>query len=245
MNMTPMKPREVNPARPSRVLRPVFSLAAAVFVLGFLSGCTRGPEISITWRSEKPGLKKGVLLRYEAIEVGHVVRVASTPEGSTVQARLEKKNAHYVRTKSTFMFHPASAGGSAFIEVIALDKDAPPAPPNAHFTGSDSAAEVGFKMITTDWKRTAIICVVGLGLLLILVLVVKILLKLWAVVVSLAAGAVAVVYLSPSLETQLRSFLPSEVRADLVAYIVAFFVGSLGASILLGILFKPMRSKGA
>jgi hypothetical protein len=240
-----MKPQEWTLVPANRVLRPVFALAAVVFVSGLLSGCSRGPDISITWRSEKPGLEKGVPLRYEAIEVGRVVRVTSTPEGSTVQARLEKKNAHYVRTKSTFMFHPASAGGPAFIEVIALDKDAPAAPPNAHFAGSDSAAEVGFKMITTDWKRTAIFCGVGLGLVLILVIVVKVLLKLWAVVVSLVAGVAAAVYLSPFLEGQLRSFVPVEVRSDLVAYILAFMIGSLAVSIFLGVIFKPLRSKAA
>ena len=149
-----------------------------------VTGCSRGPQISISWKSAKPGLEKGVPLRYESIEIGQAVQVISSPEGTTARARLEKKYAHYVRTKSTFMFHQASAGNSAFVEVIALDKDAPTAPAGAHFSGSDSAVEVGFKMITTDWTRTALYCAVGLGLVLLFLWAARVFLRLWAVIAT-------------------------------------------------------------
>jgi hypothetical protein len=206
-------------------------------------GCSRSPQISITWVSPKPGLEKGIPLRYESINIGKAVAVNSDPSGTTVRARLERKTSHYVRTKSTFLFHPASAGNTPFIEVIALDKDAPPALPGAQFTGSETAAEVGFKMITADWKRTALFCAVGLGLLLVLVLIVKAMFKLWAVILSFAGGAMASIYGSPLLEGHLRQFLPAEVRSDIVTYVIAFLLGSLLTSMVIGIVFKPMRDK--
>ena len=41
---------------------------------------------------------------------------------------------------------------------------------------------------------------------------------------------------------QLRNYLPADVRIDLVAYAVAFLGGYISATIVLGILKKPLRA---
>jgi len=216
----------------------------SLVMLTLIAGCRRveGPEISISWRVPKPGLEKGVPLRYESIQIGQVTSVAAAPDGVTVRVMLHRKYAHYVRTKMTFLFQSASAGSGAFIEGRALDKDAPPAPPGAHFEGEDSYLKARIKEMTTDWKRTALFCGIGLLFVLALVLILKLLFKLWGVVLCTAGGAAVATALSPLVGEHLKPLLPEGTRVDLLAYLVAFLVGSLVTSLVLGIVLRTFRA---
>lgn len=133
------------------------------------------------------------------------------------------------------------AAKPGLVEVIAPDKDAAPAPPGTQFRGADTRAEAIAEIILTNWKRTALVCGVVLGLILLLLIVIKLLLRLWVVLASVAAGAACAFYGAPLLEARLRAFLPPDIRADLVAYVVAFFAGSLVVSLFLGALLRPLR----
>ena len=106
MNTPTREPPSLTKARSVSSRLRFLAVEVPVLALIFLVGCGRGPEITITWKSPKPGLEKGVPLVYESVEVGKVAQVSQAPEGVTANAVLHKKTAHYVRTKSSFAFLP-------------------------------------------------------------------------------------------------------------------------------------------
>jgi hypothetical protein len=216
---------------------PMVTLLAAI-------GCgpSLGPRISINWRSPKPEVKEGTPLLYQSIKIGEVKKVETGGNGFVVQARLYKKYAHYVTEDCTFMVQKGEGEQAAFIELRPLKKDSPPAKDGAVFAGSESELEAGVRALATDWKRTAVLATVAIGLILLLVFLTKLFFKLWALILCVAVGAVTAYYLSPWADQQLRNYLPGDVRTDLIAYAVAFLGGYIIATIIVGILKKPLRA---
>lgn len=209
----------------------------------FLGGCgwLSGPTITVEWKLPKDGLVERTPVQYEAVVVGQVSKVLVEPAATVATIRLRKAEAHFVRTKSDFLFHAASSGHAPFVELVVLDKDSPPAADGARFAASDGSAGTALKWLTTDWKRTGVCLALALVFVLITVYVARLILKLWAVVASLVSGAVCAAYFGAILGQQIASWLPVGTRADLVGYAGAFAIGIVGASLLLGIMLKPLR----
>jgi len=222
----------------------VVSALLALWLLVVVAGCGRswGPQISINWRTAKPEIVQGTPLKYMSIKIGEVQKVEAAGQGVTVQARLYKKYAHYVTEECTFLVQKGTDKEGVFIEVRSLKTDAPPAKDGAVFAGSDSELEVKAHALVTDWKKTATLAAVAIGVILLLLFLTKLFFKLWALVACAAAGGLAAYYLSPFVEQQLRGFLPSEVRVDLIAYAVAFLGGYILATAIVGVLLKPARA---
>jgi hypothetical protein len=211
-------------------------------MLMLIAGCRRieGPEISVSWKVPKPGLAKGTPLHYESIPIGRVTSVTTAQDGVTIRAIVRWKYAHYVRTKMDFSFQPATGTSNAFVKVISLDKDAPPAPPGAHFEATESPF---LHQITTDWKRTGLFCGIGLGFVLVLVIAVRLLFKLWGVILCTVGGAAVAAAFAPIVRNSLAPLLPEGTRVDLLAYLAAFLAGSLVTSLVLGIVVRSFRSQ--
>jgi len=205
-------------------------------------GPSFGPHISINWRSPKPEVKEGTPLLYQSIKIGEVKKVETGGNGFVVQVRLYKKYAHYVIEDCTFLVQKGEGEQAPSIEVRPLKKDSPPAKDGAVFAGSESELEAGTRALATDWKRTAVLGAVAIGVILLLVFLTKLFFKLWVMIFCVAGGAVAAYYLSPLADQQLRNYLPGDVRADLIAYAVAFLGGYIIATIIVGIMKKPLRA---
>lgn len=201
-----------------------------------------GPRISIHWRSPKPEVTEKTSLFYHSIKIGEVTKTETTAQGFVAHARLYTKYAHYVREDSRFLVQKGREGQPAFVEVRPIRKDAPAVKDGSVLMGAESELEVTADALITDWKRTAVLAAVAIGLILLLVFLSKQIFKLWALLFCTLVGAVAAYYLSPVADQQLRNYLPSDVRTDLIAYAVAFLVGYIIATIIVGILKKPLRA---
>jgi hypothetical protein len=216
-----------------------------VYSVFLLAGCgpSMGPRISIKWRSPKLDVKNNTPLVYMSLTIGKVNKVESGDNGFIVQADLYKKYAHYVRESSTFLVRKGAESQKTVIEVRPTIKDAPAAMDGAVFSGSDSELEAGVRALVTDWKRTAVLAAVAIAVILLLLFLTKLFFKFWALVVCVISGAAAARYLSPFIDQRLHGLLPANVRSDLIAYAVAFLAGFIIANIVVGILFRPLRSK--
>lgn len=233
-------------AKPRRTAAAHFLVVAFALVVGIsLAGCgwLGGPTITVEWKSPKDGLVPKTPLQFDNVIVGHVIEVESRPPGTVATVRLEKAQAHFVRTKSDFLFHPATLGHPGFVELIVLDKELPPAADGARFMGSDNSAETAMKWLATDWKRSGILLALAVVVVVVTLCVLRLLLKLWAVVVSVVVGAACAAYFGSLLAQQLTSFLPLGTRADLLGYAAGFVLGVIGTSLLLAVILKPFRSK--
>lgn len=210
----------------------------------FLGGCgwLGGPSITVEWKSPKEGLVEKTPVQYETVIIGQVSKVLIEPTATLATIRLRKAEAHFVRAKSDFLFHSASPGRAPFVELVVLDKDSLPASDGARFAASDGTAGTALKWLTTDWKRTGICLTLALVLVLITVYVARLMLKLWAVIASLVSGAVCAAYFGAMLGQQIAPWLSAGTRADLIGYAGAFALGIIGASLLLGIMLKPLRA---
>lgn len=216
----------------------------AVTVL-LLVGCgpSMGPRISIKWRNPKPDIKASTPLFYRSLIIGEVKKVESGGSGFIVHAELYKKYAHYVREGSTFVVQKGGKGQKTNIEVRAASKDAPYATDGAVFSGSESELEAGIRALVTDWKRTAAIAAVAIAAILLVLLLTKIFFKFWVLIVCVVSGAATARYISPLVDQQIHGLLPADVRSDLIAYAIAFLGGFLVANFIVGILFRPLRSR--
>jgi len=215
----------------------------AVLILSSACGPAWGPRISIHWKSFKPEVMQKTPLKYQTITIGLVEKVEGEGWGTTAHARLYRKYAHYVRENTTFLVKKDPADNSIFIDVRPLKRDAPAARDGAVFSGSESDLEAGVRTLVTDWKRTAILAGAAVVVILLLLFLFKLFFKLWALILCLAGGAASAYYLSHWVDQRLQMMLPAEVRSDLVAYVVAFLGGFIVANIIVGILFRPMKSK--
>lgn len=229
----------MNTSQLRRALPIALALSAVIW-----AGCgpSWGPRITINWRNPKPEVTEGTPLIYQSIKIGEVKKTETGGNGFVVHARLYKKYAHYVTEDCSFLVQTGKEGQPVFIEVRPLKKDAPPAKDGAVFAGSESELEAHARALATDWKRTAVLAAVAIGVILLLVFLSKLFLKLWALILCAAVGAVAAYYLSPMADQLLRNWLPGEVRTDLIAYAVAFLAGYIAATIIVGILKKPLRA---
>lgn len=209
-----------------------------------LVGCgpAWGPQITVNWRNPKPDVTAGTPLLYQSIKIGEVKKTETTGQGFVTHARLYRKYAHYVTEDCTFLVQKGIDGQASFIEVRPLKRDAKAAKDGAAFAGSESELEASARALTTDWKRTTVLAAVAIGVILVLVFVTKQFFKLWALALCVAVGAVSAYYLSPFADQQLRNLLPAEIRSDLIAYAVAFLGGYIIATVVVGILKKPLRA---
>jgi hypothetical protein len=179
---------------------------------------------------------------YQSIRIGEVQNIETTMQTLTVHARLYRKYAFYVTKECTFLVKTNPDDKRTFIDVRPLNKDAPPAAEGSVFAGADSELGATVAGMVTDWKKTAVLVAVGIGVILLLVFLSKLFLKLWVLVACLMAGAAGANYLAPYLTPFLAGKLPADLRADLVAYVVGFLCGYLGACLILSILKQPLRT---
>lgn len=219
---------------------PTWLLMLAVFSMT-ACGAVQGPEIQVTWASPKPGLVPGTPLTYQRIEIGKVTARVPVVNGFAVKARLDSKYAHYVREQTAVLFQPATNGQPAYLEVIPVVLDAPPVKDGAIIRGAESRQEAWGKMLLTDWRRTALFGGVAVGVVLLLLVALKLLFRLWGVVACFAAGAASAAWFSGNIEALLRPRLAANLRVDLLAYVAAFFLGCLAASIIVGLILRPLR----
>lgn len=210
----------------------------------FLAGCGWFQEHSIivVWSEPKTGLEQGTPVRYQSVQVGEVTKIAPAGRGVEAVIALRKKYAHYVRIESTFLMRPANGGQPAFVEVVPLNPDSAPAPAGAKFQGADSDLAAKVQVWTTDWKRTAIYVGIGLGGVLLLILISKGLFKIWVMILCLAGGAAASVFLTPYAHRYLIGWIPTDARPDLIAYVASFAIGYLAITILISILKAPLHA---
>jgi hypothetical protein len=215
-------------------------LTLAVYSLTGRSAA-QGPEIQVTWASPKAGLVPGTPLTYQRIEIGKVTATVPVVNGFAIKARLDSKYAHYVKEKTAMLFHPATNGQPAYLEVIPMVPDAPPVKDGAILRGAESRQEAWGKMLLTDWRRTALFGGAAVVAALLLLVALKLLFRLWGVLACLAAGVASAAWFSGSIEAWLRPHLAANVRVDLLAGVAAFFLGCLAASIIVGLILRPLR----
>lgn len=201
----------------------------------------QGPEVQVTWASPKQGLGPGAPLTYQRIEIGRVTAAFPAVNGFAVKVRLESKHAHYVREQSVVLFQPATNNHPACLEVIPVAPDAPPVKDGAILQGAESRQEAWGKMLLTDWRRTALFGGIAVAVALLLLVALKLLFRLWGVLACLAAGVASAVWFSGNIEAGLRPHLAANLRVDLLAYVAAFFLGCLVASIIVGLILRPLR----
>jgi uncharacterized membrane protein required for colicin V production len=111
----------------------------------------------------------------------------------------------------------------------------------AVFTGAGPDLEANVRALTTDWKRTAVLAAVAIGMILVLIVLSKLLFRLWVLILCIVAGGAAAYYLSPYVDQILQSYLSPDVRTDLIAYAAAFLGGYIVAALIIGILRKLAR----
>lgn len=227
---------------------PVGLLAVATVMMITGCGFRFGPHITVKWRSPKPGLVEKTPVRYAGagaggsqvwVDVGEVTKVG--PDGTTAEIGLFRKTAHYVTTRTTFLFRPTDGTLSAFVEVRALDKDAPPVQNGAILDGSESDLEAQARKLVTDWRQTSLWIGGGLLALLVLLLVAKLAFHFWALLVCLAGGAASAIYFHPMVENAILPYAPQGVRPDILAYVAGFLAGYLACMLLLALLRAPLR----
>ena len=215
-------------------------LALAAFSLAG-RGAAQGPEIQVTWASPKAGLVPGTPLTYQRIEIGKVTATVPVVNGFAIKVRLDSQHAHYVKEQTAILFHPATNRQPAYLEVIPVALDAPPVKDGAILRGAESRPEAWGKVLLTDWRRTALFGGVAVAAVLLLLVALKLLFKLWGVVACLGAGVASAVWFSGNIEALLRPRLAANVRVDLLAGVAAFFLGCLAASIIVGLILRPLR----
>jgi hypothetical protein len=226
------------------VLR-LIRLRVSFLALGVLAsaGCgQRGEKITVNWRKPKPQVTQGTPLRYKTIQIGQVEKVqpAESGDGTTVTIRVLPKYGHYVRAKSTFLVESPAGGHIAYIELIPLDRDGPPALPDAVFQGAESRIEARVERILTDWKRTTMIIALIAGVIVLLFVITRALFRLWALSLCLGSGVAGVLLGRDYLSTSLVPYLPPNVPANVVGMALAFLVGYVVGIILVSILLRPL-----
>lgn len=211
-----------------------------------LAGCSKffGPEITVSWDAPKEGLVEGVPVIYDSLEVGSVTALEASGAGVLATVRVHRKHANLVRTDTTFFFHPASEGRAPFVEAIPLTPDSPPVKHGDHLKGVDSRTDLGVRLVLANWTVTAAAVVAALLLCLLLLLVLKALCRVWFIILCMGVGVVSVLTFAEPLTGLLGAHLPTSIRPDYVAYVAAFFLGSLFASVLLGLILRPTTRNG-
>lgn len=230
-----------------RILLPLIVMMA-LFLFGG-SGCRRqlsGPHFTIAWDKAKPEVVVDQSVMYSGIEVGKVLEILPSAGGTSVKVGLHKQYAHYITEKTTFLAKAGDGANPAFIEAIALVKEAPPVQAGAVLAGSDSELEAKVRTWSTDWKKSILYGAIVLVAVLLLLLLGRLVLKMWTLVLCAVAGAAAAYYLAAPLEPYLRSVLPPGFRSDIFAYAAAFLLGCLGGVIVIGFIrsLLPSRQKG-
>mgnify|MGYP001595750289 CR=1 FL=1 len=213
-----------------------------------------GPHIKVQWRDTKSAITVKMPVRYSGTEangqkmpvsVGEVTKLLMS-DGREVEIGLYRKMAHYVTTKTTFLFREAMGDQAGYIEAVVLDSAAPPVQDGAVLQGSESDLEAKVRGWTTDWQRTLIWLGIGIGLLLVFLLIVKLIFHLWALLVCIAGGVAGAIYFRPVIEAAIIPYVPQGVRPDFVAYGAAFLGGYLACMVLLALLRAPLRiNKGS
>ena len=224
-------------------LQHLWFLATLAVLLG-AAGCgLRGPQITVSWRKPKLEVKENTPLRYQSVEIGGVEQVQATTlgGGTTVTIRLRRKYAHYVREKSTFVVEVPAPGEEAYIDLVPLDADSPPAQAGAVFQGAETRLEATGVKLLTDWKRTLLILGLVAGVLVLLVVLTKIVFKLWVLFVCVAAGVAGVYLVGEYLTALLAPYLPANVPPNVVGAAAAFLAGYIVGTVILGILVRPFR----
>lgn len=210
-----------------------------------LAGCSKflGPEITVSWDSSKDGLVVGVPVIYDSLEVGTVTTLEESGAGLLATVRLHRKHANLIRTDTTFFFHPAAEGRAPFVEAIPLTLDSQPVRNGDHLKGVDSRVDLGVRLVMTNWQATAVAVGVALLLCLVLLVVLRALCRVWFIILCMGVGVVSMLTFAEPLTGFLGTHLPASIRPGYVAYVAAFFLGSLVASILLGLILRPTRRK--
>lgn len=210
-----------------------------------LAGCSKflGPQITVSWNSPKEGLVEGVPVIYDSLEVGTVTALQENGAGLLATVRLHRKHANLVRRDTTFFFHPAAEEREPFVEAIPLTPDSPPVKHGDHLKGVDSRTDLGVRLVLVHWPATVVAVGAALLLCLLLLLVLKALCRVWFIILCMGVGVVSMLTFAEPLTGFLGTHLPATIRPDYVAYVAAFFLGSLAASILLGLILRPTRKK--
>jgi len=218
--------------------------------LALSGGCQpSGPEITVRWArpktiAEQTPVKYGVQEggTNVLVEIGQVAGVLEKADGTAYRVELSPRYAHYVTTNTVFLYESEAEGRAAFVEALPLDPDAPPVSAGATLKGVESRAEVAVRRLVKDWPRTLIIAGVGILLLLALFAIGKLMLRNWAILLCIAAGAACTIYLTPFVLDFLAPLLPPNIRADVVAYVSTFVAGYLLAMLVLGVLRHPLHA---
>ena len=230
-----------NASDDSRCLAPIV-VGYLCIAAGACSWSNPDLEIQIHWRdSQPPALDQGMPLIYSGIAVGEVAAVLESPDGTTIRASVDGKYAHYIRTETTFVL-ASTTSGALFIEVIPLEKDAPPATDGAIFYASESYAEAKIRQLATDWKRTGLYLGLGAVLLFALGALVRFMFRVWVLFICVAVGLASAYSLSVYLAPHLGKVMPVDARPDLVSYVASFLLGYLACTIVLGLLIRPIKA---
>lgn len=218
--------------RPGRWLVIGLTLVCAGMLL---TGCNRGPSVTVVWKGGGEGLAKGTSVSQGSTPVGVVVSVSRTGESTVATIRLRADQAGIVRSESAFIQRKSSDSGLTRIEVVPLNQTAPPVVDGARFQGSNSDTDVVLKLAAANWKLTAAFCGICLLFLLLFVAVIKALLRITAMFVSLGVGSAMTILYSSRVEGILLEYGFNQVEPKAAAVALTFLSGVLLASLTWGI----------
>lgn len=230
----------------------VWTTALSIFS-ATMTGCGKriGPVITVKWSEPKPGLTVKTPVKYESsgpqgkvwLDVGRVIEIMPEKAGAAVKVGLYSATAHYLTSKTDFLFQEGNSTNPCCIIVEVLDRDAPPISDGAVFQGSNSQIGSAIKKGIINWPRTLLLAVVGVLLVLLLIVVAKFIVHFWPILVCVLAGTAGAIYLRPFFQNMLSAYIPEGALLRVVAAVVGFAVGLAVVAVLFALLRASPRMR--
>ncbi len=112
-------------------------------------------------------------------------------------------------------------------------------------SGWRSSSGLGPRVLTRDWKLTAVLGLGAMAFILLLLHVTKLMLRLVAFSLCCAGGSAGAIFLPGSVHRALTAVLPADLtgrlRIDMFSYVIAFLVGYVVVLFVVGILSRPLK----
>jgi len=216
----------------------VYWLYSCIIIIMLSGGCGRGVDVAVSWKKAHPEIIKGSPVNYQGVQVGYVSTVKTSQqngEGIIASVRLDEKQAHYIKERTTFIIRTNNTG-QAFLDTIVQDPSAPPVKPGAILVGSENDIQPIVSSVLLDWKRTGIFIAIIVAATIVPLLLLRLLMKIWALAICGIAGLASILLLKPHIEPYILPNLPAGIPPELAMNGVAFLLGATICMLLLGFL---------